>query len=168
MQQLICEIFAKIYVLLTHQIDCGFNDYLGELYMSSETSNSKAGQFFTPYNLSKMCAEVSIDEKTVNEYIEQDKILTLNEPSCGAGGMIIAAVDVLYNKYKFNYSRNLVVDCSDIDTRCVHMAYLQLALAGVPAIIYQRDTLTMQTWQRWETPAYIIQWLRFKNVFDEA
>lgn len=168
MQQLICEIFAKIYVLLTHQIDCGFNDYLGELYMSSETSNRKAGQFFTPYHLSKMCAEVSIDEKTVNEYIEQDKILTLNEPACGAGGMIIAAVDVLYNKYQFNYSRNLVVECSDIDSRCIHMAYLQLSLAGVPAIIYQRDTLTMQTWQRWETPAYIIQWLRFKNVFDGA
>ena len=163
-QQLICEIFAKIYILLQTQIDCGFNDYLGVLYMRSETQSKGAGQFFTPYSVSKMCAEVSIPEKMVNDYIEQDKILTLNEPACGSGGMIIAAVDILYNKYDFNYSRNLLVECSDIDARCVHMAYLQLACAGVPAIIYQRDTLTMETWQRWETPAYIMQWLRFKDV----
>lgn len=162
-QQLMTEILAKIYILLSSQIDMGFNDYLGELYMLSETSNSKAGQFFTPYSVSKVCAEACIDEKTVNEYIEKDKIIKLNEPACGSAGMIIAAVDVLYNKYKFNYSRNLFVECSDIDQRCVHMTYLQLSLIGVPAIVYQRDTLTMKTWQKWETPTYIMQYLRFKK-----
>lgn len=43
------------------------------------------------------------------------------------------------------------------------MAYLQLALVGIPAVVYQRDTLTMETWQHWEIPAYIMQYLRFKN-----
>lgn len=43
------------------------------------------------------------------------------------------------------------------------MAYIQLSAIGVPAVIYQRDTLTMQTWQKWETPAYIMQYLRFKK-----
>lgn len=163
-QQLITEIFAEISVLLLSQIDMGFDDYLGELYMLSETSNSKVGQFFTPYSVSKACAEACIDEKTVNEYIEKDKILTINEPACGAGGMIIAAIDILYNRYRLNYSRNVFVECSDVDQRCVHMTYLQLSLIGVPAIVYQRDTLTMKTWQKWETPAYIMQYLRFKNM----
>lgn len=162
-QQLITEIFAEISILLLSQIDMGFDDYLGKLYMLSETSNSKAGQFFTPYHVSKLCAEMSINKSIVNEYIEKDKILTLNEPSCGAGGMIIAAIDALYNRYRLNYSRNLFVECSDIDQRCVHMTYLQLSLIGVPAIVYQRDTLTMKTWQKWETPAYIMQYLRFKK-----
>lgn len=165
MQNLIAEIFAKMFQLLTQQVNpcIGFNDYLGELYMRSETSNSKAGQFFTPYCLSKACAEVSINEKTVQEAIEQDRILTLSEPACGAGGMIIAAADVLYYKYHFNYARNMVVECSDIDSRCVHMTYLQLGLAGIPAVVFRRNTLTMETWERWETPAYIMQWTRFKN-----
>lgn len=167
MQMLLSEIFANIYVLLQSQIEFGFNDYLGEIYMQSGTQSEKAGQFFTPYSVSKMCAEVSIDEKIVKECAEQNKILTLNEPTCGAGGMIIAAVDVLYNKYNFNYSHNLFVECSDIDARCVHMTYLQLACTGVPAVIYQRNTLTMETWDRWETPAYIMQWLRFKDVLKE-
>lgn len=163
MQTLITEIFAKIFILLSSQIDFGFNDYLGELYMKSETSNSKAGQFFTPYNVSKVCAEMVINESAVNEFIKNNRIMTLNEPACGAGGMVIAAVDVLYNKYNFNISKNLFAECSDIDERCVVMTYLQLSLAGVPAVIYRRNTLTMETYDRWETPAYIMQWLRFRR-----
>lgn len=164
-QLLMTEIFAKIFSLLTQQINpcIGFNDYLGDLYMRSNTSNSKTGQFFTPYCVSKMCAEIAINENTVKEAIEQDKILTMSEPACGAGGMIIAAADVLYYKYHFNIARNLVVECSDIDSRCVHMSYLQLGLAGIPAVIFKRDTISMQTWERWETPAYIMQYTRFKN-----
>lgn len=165
MQKLITEIFAKLFLLLTQQINpaIGFNDYLGELYMRSETSNSKAGQFFTPYCVSKVCAECAINEDTIKEAIEKDKILTLSEPACGAGGMVIAAADILYYKYHFNISRNLVVECSDIDSRCVHMTYLQLGLAGIPAVVYRRNTLTMETWERWETPAYIMQYTRFKH-----
>ena len=170
MRQLLSQIFTMIFTLLTNQINpnIGFNDYLGELYMKSETSNSKAGQFFTPYHLSKACAAVCIDHELVEEYIRKDKIITMNEPACGAGGMILAAVDILYNQHHFNYPRNLVVECSDIDSRCVHMTYLQLGLAGIPAVIYQRDTLAMKTWQRWETPAYIMQWFRFRNALSEG
>lgn len=164
-QQIIVDMFTDIYILLSNQIDIGFDDYLGKLYMLSETSNSHAGQFFTSYNVSKACAQITITPEIVNEHIESDGILTANEPACGSGGMVLALVDVLYNQYHFNYSRNLLVECSDVDSRCVHMTYLQLGLAGIPAIIYRRNTLTMETWERWETPAYIMQWLRFRNVF---
>lgn len=165
MQNLLAEVFAKIFVLLSQQVNpaVGFADYLGELYMRSETSNSKAGQFFTPYCVSKMCAECSIDPHRVEQAIENDEVLTFSEPACGSGGMIIAAADTLYYTYHFNYSRNMLVECSDIDSRCVHMCYLQLSLAGIPAIIFRRNTLTMETWDRWETPAYIMQWTRFKD-----
>lgn len=164
MQSLIVQVFSEIFILLSSQMDIGFNDYLGQLYMLSNTSNSKAGQFFTPYCVSKLSAEVTINGAQINEYMEQDKILTLNEPTCGAGGMIIAAADVLYNKYHFNISRNLLVYCSDIDSRCVHMTYLQLSLAGIPAVILRQNALTLETWDKWETPAYIMQWTRFKDV----
>ena len=73
MQYLIAEIFAKIYLLLTSQIDYGFADYIGELYMKSETSSKNAGQFFTPYHLPKACAEVAIGKEKVEGYIEKTK-----------------------------------------------------------------------------------------------
>lgn len=163
-RKLISEIFAEIFALLTNQINIGFNDYLGELYMRSETSSSKSGQFFTPYSISKLCAEASVSQKTIEECIEKDKILTMHEPTVGAGGMVLALADVLYNKYHFNISRNLFIECGDIDARCVHMTYLQLALAGIPAVVYHRDGLTLETWDRWETPAYIMQYPRFVKM----
>ena len=107
---------------------------------------------------------MSIHPEVVAEHMEADSIITLNEPACGAGGIVIAAADVLYNDYHFNIARNLLVECSDIDSRYVHMSYLQLGLAGIPAVIYRRNTLTMETWERWETPAYIMQWNRFRNI----
>ncbi len=167
MRMLIAQVFGEIFALLSQQINpaVGFNDYLGELYMRSETSNKHTGQFFTPYCVSKMCAQVSINSNIVNDAIEQDKILTLHEPTCGAGGMALAAADVLYNDYHFNISRNLLVECGDIDARCVHMSYLQLGLAGIPAVIFHRNALTLETWDRWETPAYIMQYMRFRNEF---
>lgn len=167
---LIRDIFNEIWKLISsqHFFGVGYNDYLGEIYMRSETSSKHAGQFFTPYNLSKMCAKTAIDAEKVEKCIEADKILTFHEPTCGSGGMIIAAADVLYNDYQFNISRNMFVECGDIDRRCVHMAYLQLSAAGIPAVIYHRDGLSLETWDRWETPALLMQWLRFRQLAEQS
>lgn len=162
----LAEAFADVYVLLSSQVENGFGDYLGELYMQSGTSNSRSGQFFTPYHVSLACAEATVSEDMLKPHMENDTILTANEPACGSAGMIIALVDILHNKYHFNYARNLFVECSDIESRCVHMAYLQLALAGVPAVVYRRDTLTMKTYERWDTPALIAQWMRFRRCVN--
>lgn len=74
--------------------------------------------------------------------------------------MSLGALNVL-KSYGINYTRNCFIECSDIDLRCVHMAYLQLSLAGVPAIIKHQNTLTLETWSVWKTPAFIFQYLRF-------
>lgn len=165
-QELIAEIFANIYLLLSNQINIGFADYLGQIYMSSSTSNNKTGQFFTPYNVSKLCSELTITDNSVKKAIDNDEILTMHEPTCGSGGMILALADTLYNKYHFNTARNLFVECGDIDIRCVHMAYLQLSLVGIPAIIYHRNGLTLETWDKFETPAYIMQYHRFAKFSE--
>lgn len=162
-RQLIADIFANIYILLSNQLYIGFDDYLGKIYMLSNTSNSKTGQFFTPYTISKLCADVAIDEKEIKNYIENDKIITMHEPTVGSGGMILALADTLYNKYHFNISRNLFVECGDIDIRCVYMTYLQLSLAGIPAAIYHRDGLSLETWDVWKTPPYLMQYTRFRK-----
>lgn len=160
-QEQICDIFAEILILLTSQVKDGFYDYLGELYMMSNTGNKKAGQFFTPYHVSELNAAAVMHDKIIKLCRSEDEILSISEPSCGSGGMVLAAADILLNEYDFNIARNLYVECSDIDRRCVHMAYLQIGLAGIPAVIYWQNTLTGEKWERWETPAYILQWPRF-------
>lgn len=131
-------------------------DWLGELYMYSQTSSKQAGQFFTPFHLSRLCAKTALENQNF------DKIITLDEPSCGGGGMVLATIELLRNK-GINYAENLFVHCADLDSRCVRMCYIQLSLAGVPAVIHKRDTLSMKTFETWYTPAYTFNYLKFRK-----
>lgn len=165
-QKKLAEIFAKVYALLASVVyDNGkFNDNLGEIFMRCNLGNKNAGQFFTPYHISELMARVTIDETLVKEKIADDGILAINDPCCGGGGMIMAALEVLHD-LGVNYARNCFMEANDVDIRCVHMTYLQLALAGVPAIVRHQNTLTRECWSVWYTPAYLFQYLRFRK-FD--
>ena len=165
-QKKLAEIFAKVYALLASVVyDNGkFNDNLGEIFMRCNLGNKTAGQFFTPYHISEFMARVTIDETLVKEKIADDGILAINDPCCGGGGMIMAALEVLHD-LGVNYARNCFIEANDVDLRCVHMTYLQLALAGVPAIVRHQNTLTRECWSVWYTPAYLFQYLRFRK-FD--
>ena len=144
--------------------DIEFRDFAGELYMDSGTSSSKAGQFFTPFSVSSVMAEVDIDTDKMKMEIAEDpdKVITIYEPTCGAGGIIVAATDKL-RRANINYSWNAFVDCGDIDPRCVHMTYLTLSLLGVPAVVRRGDALALDYSEAWFTPAYLFAWPHFKK-----
>ena len=164
-RELLAETFGKIYALLASVVydDGKFNDYLGEIFMRCNQGNKNTGQFFTPYHISHFMAEIAIfdDKEKLSNALENDGILTLCDPCSGGGGMMVAALDVLKNEYNVNYARNCFIECSDIDIRCVHMTYLQLALAGVPAIVKHQNSLSRELWSVWKTPAFIFQYMRF-------
>ena len=164
------EGFAKALGLLGANIrsavewNAPFADWAGELYMDSGTSNGQAGQFFTPYHVSKLMAECNFDKDKLKAEIAEDpdRVITIAEPTCGAGGLIVAAIDAL-NEAGVNYSWNAFVDCGDIDPRCVHMTYVTLSLLGVPAVVRLGDALMMEYRQAWFTPAYLMAWPHFKK-----
>ncbi len=141
-----------------------FADWAGELYMDSGTSNGKAGQFFTPYSVSQCMARINFPKDEVLAKLGSDpnRVLTIYEPTCGAGGLIVASIDAL-NEAGVNYSWNAFVDCGDIDPRCVHMTYVTLSLLGVPAVVRLGDALMMEYRQAWFTPAYLMAWPHFKR-----
>ena len=161
-QKIVAEVFTMIYRLLSSVVyDNGrFDDYLGELFMRCNQGNSGTGQFFTPYHVSKLMAKMIIGGDAL-ERAEKDEVITVNDPCCGGGGMLMEALDVLKNDYHINYTRNCFIDCGDIDRRCVYMTYLQLSLAGVPAIVKHQDAISRELWSVWRTPAYVFQYPRF-------
>lgn len=144
--------------------DIPFRDFAGEIYMASGTSSDKAGQFFTPYSVSHLMAECNFDKDKLKVEItaDPDHVVTIYEPTCGAGGLIVAEIEVLKDA-GVNYSWNAFVDCGDIDSRCVHMTYLTLSLLGVPAVVRRGDALMMDYSETWYTPAYIFAWPHFKS-----
>ena len=164
------EIIARAFAMLGAQIlkaangDIPFADWAGEIYMDSGTSNGKAGQFFTPYSVSQCMARINFPKDEVRAKLGSDpnRVLTVYEPTCGAGGLIVASIDAL-NEAGVNYSWNAFVDCGDIDPRCVHMTYVTLSLLGVPAVVRLGDALMMEYRQNWFTPAYLMAWPHFKS-----
>jgi type I restriction-modification system DNA methylase subunit len=126
-------------------------DFLGEVFTFGEFTNNRNGQFFTPYNISRMMADVIIGE---NE-IPTNRVLRINDPTCGAGGMLIAGAMVLKER-GFDYQHNALFIGQDIDARCARMAFIQCSLLGIPAVIYCMNTLSMQMFWHRETIGYHI------------
>lgn len=130
------EQFAKMFVMLGEALTENLTDVLGQIYMEAGLGSKYTGQFFTPFHLSELCARTAIN--TVN--LEGNDYIELNEPSCGGGGMIIAACKVLQDM-GVNFQRRLRVVAQDLDWKGVYMTYLQLSLIGCNAIVVQGDTL---------------------------
>ena len=164
-RELMAEAFAKIYALLSSVVydDGTFNDWLGEIFMQTQIGNKKAAQIFTPYHISKLCAKISLDESIIRQKQQDNEIMAINDSTCGGGSMLIGVLETLTRKYHFNYAHNCFMLAEDIDIRCVHMTYLQLSLAGVPAIVKHTNSLTRETWDIWKTPAFLMQYMRFRQ-----
>lgn len=116
--------------------DDGIRDILGEIYMELGLGNRNTGQFFTPFHVSMMVAEMAIPK-----HVDIDHPYIINEPSCGGGGMIIAAAKVLRSR-GLNFQKCMYVTAQDLDWKGVYMTYLQLSLLGIQGKVVQGDALT--------------------------
>ena len=129
------EEFCRLNAMLVDVMQEKMDDVLGYVYMHLEISSSRLGQFFTPYHICQLMAHTNIQIQ------EKDhRIYKANEPSCGAGGNIIALAEYM-KEQGIDYQDKLRVVCQDLDWRAVYMCYIQLSLYGIPAIVVQGDTL---------------------------
>ncbi len=126
--------FPEMMAWLIEELEDDPRDVLGEVFMRSGMGSDAGGQFFTPFNISKMMAAVQVKAPAEGEKV------TISEPSCGSGGSIIAAALELKSQ-GVNYQKCMRVVCQDLDWRCVFMAYVQLSYMGIDAICVQGDTL---------------------------
>lgn len=126
---------VEMFEMLIETMEDEITDILGEIYMEAGMGSKAAGQFFTPFHLSKLCAAMNVPE-----FDENGKIM-INEPSCGGGGMIIAMASALKDK-GINYQKCMEVVAQDLDWKGVYMCYLQLSLLGINAVCVQGNTLS--------------------------
>lgn len=129
-------------------------DYLGEVFMQLELGSDFRGQFFTPYEVSRFMARLTLAGDVEGRFAERWYV-TIHEPAVGAGGMVIAMADELHRR-GVNYQRHCHVTCIDVDARAVHMAYIQLSLIGMPAIVIHGNALTEDAREYWYTPMHIL------------
>lgn len=145
--------FSEVLALLTLQLEAEYTDALGELYMSLDLGNERLGQFFTPFSVSMLMAEMTIGN--LDDQIADRGFVSLNEPTCGSGGMIVAVASVMKRRGT-NFQRHLHVTAQDIDITAVHMAYIQMSLIGVAGIVIHGNTLALEQRSIWPTPFHTL------------
>lgn len=119
-------------------------DFLGEVFTLGELANTRNGQFFTPYHISRMMAEMSMGETE----FPKGRVCKISDPCCGAGGMLIAGAMVMKDR-GVNYQQDALFVGQDIDARCCRMAFIQTSLLAIPAVIACGNSLTAEVyWQR--------------------
>jgi hypothetical protein len=139
-------------------------DFLGSVAGEIEVLNQQGGQFFTPYSLSRMMAEMQLGD--ASELIADKGFITLSEPACGAGGMVIAAADVLASQ-GHDIGQVLYVDATDISNTAFQMAYVQLSLRGVAATLHRGNTLSLEMFEHAHTPAFFPFYVTNAEKFRE-
>lgn len=146
------DAFAQLLAKLVVMLEPEPRDVLGPLYMELELGNSGTGQFFSPPEIAELMARVTYGEDLAR--LERP-FITLCEPACGAGGMILAFVKVMLS-HKHNPAQRVWVQAQDIDRLAALMCYLQMALWHVPGVVVVGNTLAMEVQETFYTPAHYL------------
>lgn len=161
------SLLAALYAHLVMAMEFETGDVLGSIYMELDMGNSNLGQFFTPYEVCRLMAAMTIEPDLVRDCVGRRGYMTAMEPSCGGGAMLIALSEEI-TKLEYNPQQHLHITGVDIDIKAVHMCYLQLSLLHIPALIVHGNALTVEQWDVWPTPAHILggwEWkLRAKDL----
>lgn len=124
-------------------------DFLGPVF-TQLSADPGWGQVFTPYHVSYMMAKMILGD--VKAQLADRPYITLSEPACGVGGMVLAANAALRDA-GLDVARQAHWWAQDIDYRAMSAAYIQLALTDCSAIVAHGDTLRLEIRMKTATPA---------------
>lgn len=131
---------SKMLYAVVEALEAAPVDFIGPVFEEVSASNFM-GQFFTPYALSKLIAEM-----TMTQLPDGDEVLFCSEPACGVGGMVLAATEVLRGR-GFDVPRKVHWQMVDVDSRVIAGAYIQVTLCGISADVIHGNTLSLETWE---------------------
>lgn len=164
------ELVAEVVNALTDDPE---QDFLGRVYMELELGNHWIGQFFTPYSVCELMAEISTG--TVVDQIQRNGYVTLNDCACGAGATLIAGVHAIKHtlekaKSLLNWQNHVLVTAQDIDFTTGMMCYIQLSLIGCAGYIKIGNTITDPMCdgddlsKYWFTPMYFSDVWQYRRI----
>lgn len=130
---------ARLFALTAMALEANpEQDFLGELFMGLNLNDHWKGQFFTPYHICHMMAEISMGD--MKEEIETKGWFSINDPCCGAGALLVAARNVIVQR---NIDlQNALFVAQDINRTVALMCYIQLSLLDCAGYVVVANSLT--------------------------
>ena len=122
------ELFPKILTALVNEYTKAEEpiDILGDIYENLNLIKKGAAQFFTPLDVCKVMAKITIDKDQSEKSIKERGYINVSDPACGSGRNLYAAYSELLDNGISNNKILLVGD--DLDLTCCCMTYIQLSL----------------------------------------
>ena len=168
---------ASMFALLTEAMtENPEQDFLGNMFMNLNLGNHWVGQFFTPYHLCEMMAEINIDG--LRERIDNQGWVSVFDCACGAGATLIAAANVMKN-HGVNYQDHALFVAQDISRTAALMCYIQLSLLGCAGYVVVGNTITnpitgksvllpteKDSQDFWYTPMFSSNVWRYRRTFN--
>lgn len=145
---------TEIMALVTSALEKKREDVFGRLYMELGFGDKLKAQVFTPTGISNLMARLALDKESVKNALKKEGFVTIEDSACGGGSTLIQAIEVLKDM-GVNPNSQILVFANDLDFNAVVMCYVQLSLLGVPAVIKNQDTLTLETYSTWFTPFFV-------------
>jgi hypothetical protein len=142
--------FAHFLAHVTMMLEPAPSDVLGEIYTALDLCNAKTGQYFTPWPIAEFMAQIAHGDELANL---NKPFLTVCEPACGSGVMVLAFAKVLISQ-GHNPCKRMWAKCIDIDRLAALMCYIQLSLWNIPAIVYVGNGLSDEYREAFATPAH--------------
>lgn len=145
------QTFSEMFGVVQYALHLGKTDFLGEIFQELGLNSKRKGEFFTPYTVSKAMAQMLFSKETIQMAIDEKGFVSISEPACGAGGMLIAASEVI-EELGFEPRRMVFFEATDIDRLCFDMTYIQLSVLGIPGFVCHGNSLSQELWTRRPTP----------------
>ena len=179
------DVFARMLAETVYEMERNPDqDFLGELFMALDLGNQWKGQFFTPYSICRAMAAMTYG-KDLKDRIEQNRWVSVNDPACGAGALLIAfANECRRPGNDINYQTSILFVAQDIDFLAGMMCYIQLSLLGCPGYVVIDDSISRPITgldprgliphdgpNVWYTPMYFMDiwgWRRMAEMADHT
>ena len=132
-----------------------FEDVLGGYYMEFALSHKGQqwnGEFHTPKPICDLMARMTLGDV---ESLPKDRPITVCEPACGAGAMILSLAEACPPDVR----RRLRVTAIDINRTACDMAFVNTTLWGIPTRIIHGNSLSLECWAAWSNIHWIMPWL---------
>ena len=132
-----------------------FEDIIGGYYMDFALSSKGQqwnGEFHTPKTICDLMARMVLGDM---ESIPTEGPITVCEPACGAGAMILSLAQVCPPEAR----RRLRVTAIDINRTACDMTFINTTLWGIPTRIMHGNSLSNDYWAAWSNIHFIAPWL---------
>lgn len=157
---------SQLFTIVVNALEQKPYDFLGTVFMALNLGDGYKGQYFTPPHIARTMVAITLTD--IHNIIEKRNFITLQEPTCGSGVMIIESYNHLLHE-KLNPQQQLWVQAQDLDFTAAMMCYIQMSLLHIPGEVIIGNTLTNETHYHLYTPAHILgNWhLKLNNVVQE-